>query len=337
MKIIHSDKAKYELKLMLYHELVNLYNKSEIVIPSWQRTLDDTKINEISTYAKTNPNFFIFQTNPIQIISLTNSNGTYNFVVDGQHRLKAVIKNYDLGIDNYIMVAYTFCSTIQEVENIYKMINIDTPNMAIPFDEISKEFKKNSYVKLRFLINDQYKEYFGTNKDKYRYSLDEFVGLLRENKFLEYLEYEDLQETLEYLRLENNSFYDSYGYDKIISHSITTFYEKEIQSIQAKIIFTLRRNNFIDYLFNSGIKPIHQQKYVKTKISKPLRETVWKKYKGICKLCNKQIVDKENDYHCGHIKSEYNGGKTELNNLTVLCKKCNLELGANDILLITSN
>lgn len=331
MRLIYSEKNKYELKLMTYHELVNLYNKNEIIIPLWQRTLDETKIDDIAKYAKLNSNFFIFQTNPIQIISLANDNGTYNFVVDGQHRLKAVIKNHDLCVNYMIMVAYTYCSTMKEVEDIYKMINIETPNMAIPYDEISKDFKKTSYVKLRLLLHQQYREYFGSNKDKYRYSLDEFINILRENKFLEYLEYDELEETLEYLRLENNSFFDTYGYNKIISHSLNNFYEKEIFCIESKIIFTLKRNNFIEYLFTNNIKPKHEQKYVKTKISKILRDTVWKKDKGICKICTKLILDKENDYHCGHIQSEYNGGKTELNNLTVLCKKCNLELGANNI------
>ena len=331
MKIIYSDKNKYELKLMTYHELVLLYEKGDIVIPEWQRTLDQTKIDQITKYAKSNPNFFIFQTNPIQIISLTNDNGSYNFVIDGQHRLNAIIKNYELGVNNMIMVAYTYCSNLEEVANIYKMINIETPNMAIPFDEITKEFKQKSYIKLRQLLLEQYKEYFGTIKDKYRYSLDEFISKLRENKFLEYLEYVDLQETLEYLKLENDYFYDNYGYSKIIKHSIDNFYDREIGCIQAKIIFSLRRNNFIDYLFNNDIKPIHEQKYVKTKINKILREAVWKKCNGMCKICSKVILDKTNDYHCGHIKSEYNGGKTEINNLTVLCRSCNLSLGANDI------
>jgi hypothetical protein len=331
MKIIDIDKNKNELKKMTYHELINLYNNGDIVIPEWQRTLDDNKVFKIAQYAKTNPNFFIYQTNPIQIISLSNQNGTYNFVADGQHRLKAIIKNYEYGFDNNIMVAYTYCSTIEEIANIYKMINIETQDMAIPINEITNEFRKKSYIKLRQLLNEQYKNFFGTNKDKYRYSLDEYISILRENKFLEYISYDDLEETIGYLLLENHSFYYKYGYDKIIKHSIDNFYEKENENIQSKIIFSLRRNNFIEYLFNDNINPIHEKKYTKKKINKILRDKVWKTHGNICRLCNKQIIDKENDYHCSHIKSEYNGGKTELNNLIVLCKKCNLELGANDI------
>jgi hypothetical protein len=332
-KSIHNDN-KSILKLLTYQQLTDLYIKKEIVIPEWQRSIDNNKVASIETFAKTNANFFIFQTNPIQIINLSNTNGTYNFIIDGQHRLMACINLYNkFGINNYIMLATTNCATIQEVKNIYETINIETTNMAIPFDEIEKDFKQQSYVKLRKILVEQYKDYFGTTKDKYRYSIDEFISTLRENKFLEYLTYSDVQETVEYIAIENQAFYDEYGYDKIIKHSTDSFYEKELVCIRSKIIFTLRRNNFIEYLFNYHVKPIHEKKMIKKKINKVLREQVWKRDKGICKICNKVITDKENEYHCSHIISEYNNGPTELKNLCVLCKKCNLQLGANNISL----
>jgi hypothetical protein len=330
-KAIHND-HKSILKLLTYQQLNDLYIKKEIVIPEWQRSIDTNKVNSIETFAKTNANFFIFQTNPIQIINLSNSNGTYNFIIDGQHRLQACINLFNKnGINNYIMLAVTNCANIQEVKQIYETINIETTNMAIPFDEIEKDFKQQSYIKIRKILVEQYKDYFGTNKDKYRYSIDEFVAKLRENKFLEYLTYTDIQETIEYLILENQAFYDEYGYDKIIKHSTDSFYEKEIICIRSKIIFTLRRNNFIDYLFHNDTKPIHEKKLLKKKINKVLREQVWKRDKGTCKLCHKMITDKENEYHCSHIISEYNNGLTELKNLCVLCKQCNLQLGSNNI------
>ena len=87
------------------------------------------------------------------------------------------------GINNYIMLATTNCATIQEVKNIYETINIETTNMAIPFDEIEKDFKQQSYVKLRKILVEQYKDYFGTTKDKYRYSIDEFIATLIFHQF----------------------------------------------------------------------------------------------------------------------------------------------------------
>ena len=66
--------------------------------------------------------------------------------------------------------------------------------------------------------------------------------------------------------IENQAFYDEYGYDKIIKHSTDSFYEKELLCIRSKIIFTLRRNNFIEYLFNNDVIPIHEKKMLKKKI-----------------------------------------------------------------------
>ena len=80
-KSIHNDN-KYILKLLTYQQLNDLYIKKEIVIPEWQRSIDNNKVASIETFAKTNANFFIFQTNPIQIINLSNTNRTYNFIIN---------------------------------------------------------------------------------------------------------------------------------------------------------------------------------------------------------------------------------------------------------------
>lgn len=77
-------------------------------------------------------------------------------------------------------------------------------------------------------------------------------------------------------------------------------------------------------------------KYVKQSIPKTVRDEVWKKYcgsdkiKGVCYCCGNEI-DYMNGWHCGHVQSEKEGGKTILDNLRPLCAKCNTSMGTTNM------
>jgi len=65
---------------------------------------------------------------------------------------------------------------------------------------------------------------------------------------------------------------------------------------------------------------------IKQPIPKLLRSKVWRlafesHIKGNCYICD-EIIDYDN-FHCGHIISEYNGGLTECKNLRPVCAVCN--------------
>jgi hypothetical protein len=53
--------------------------------------------------------------------------------------------------------------------------------------------------------------------------------------------------------------------------------------------------------------------------------------KGICQYCKRPIHECGLDYHIDHIKPWINGGPTILENLQLLCSKCNLLKGALDL------
>jgi len=73
-------------------------------------------------------------------------------------------------------------------------------------------------------------------------------------------------------------------------------------------------------------------------ISTRLRIDVWDKYIGLdknshkCLCCLKNIIQfKPSTFHCGHIKSRYNGGSISIHNLRPICRKCNKEMGILDM------
>lgn len=75
--------------------------------------------------------------------------------------------------------------------------------------------------------------------------------------------------------------------------------------------------------------------YKKQTIPKPLREKVWKnafydRTIGDCYSCG-GLLDKAQNYECGHIVAESKGGKTEENNLRPICRSCNRSMGTENM------
>lgn len=70
-------------------------------------------------------------------------------------------------------------------------------------------------------------------------------------------------------------------------------------------------------------------------VPKVLKDLVWdmnigrERGLGECYVCSQELDSKK--FHCGHIISEKNGGKIELNNLRPVCATCNLSIGTRNM------
>ena len=86
----------------------------------------------------------------------------------------------------------------------------------------------------------------------------------------------------------------------------------------------------------SNNKSVSAKKKKET-ISKSHKELVWNKFIGEeflkykCLCCKTRHI-KINDFHCGHILAEANGGTQELNNLRPICRQCNQGMGTMHML-----
>ena len=86
---------------------------------------------------------------------------------------------------------------------------------------------------------------------------------------------------------------------------------------------------------NPQVSPIHVVKpYKKENIPKAVREQLWirdmgQKFKGKCKTpwCKNKVT--VFDFHAGHNIPESNGGITSIDNLVVICSRCNLSMASN--------
>lgn len=76
------------------------------------------------------------------------------------------------------------------------------------------------------------------------------------------------------------------------------------------------------------------QRRKKAKIPAAVRNTVWQrniidKNNPRCYCCQGQIS--ANNWHCGHIISEHNGGNVHLKNLRPICMSCNCSMGTTNM------
>jgi len=81
-------------------------------------------------------------------------------------------------------------------------------------------------------------------------------------------------------------------------------------------------------------RPPHAATRRKKTISKVLRGQCWEKRNGrskdgACYCCGKPITDDE--FECGHVTAEADGGETAIGNLEPICRTCNRSMGTQDM------
>ena len=78
------------------------------------------------------------------------------------------------------------------------------------------------------------------------------------------------------------------------------------------------------------------KKNIKTKIPKCVKSNSWDTYIGktigqaLCVCCNRTYIDSKN-FTGGHIISDKNGGKINIDNIIPICNKCNLSMGSKNM------
>jgi len=317
--------------------------EKDFIIPEYQRDLDIDKVEEM--YEKINKsidNLIIFsnQVNPIQIATIQIEENKFNhIVIDGQHRLNALIKLPT----KFNKILFTFhlqiCNNEKEaIEKFKTCIKGNDTNYLIDSQLLNPYFKDSIPYKLKLLIQDELSEYFvNSKKNPYIYNLESFLIKLKNIGFFFKYKNKSVKQLYKLLIKRNNKFFNKKYLQYIKDNNYDVFYKKEIICIQNKRIFSLKNNNFIDYLNNVKIDKFHKFRKVKQTIPKKLKEFIWKTY------CNNKNFDYNqniecpitfctniislNKFHCGHIISEANGGNLQVKNLQPLCANCNISMG----------
>ena len=319
----HTDKKNVCVCLTTFKQLYEIDFKT----PPFQPALDEDKIEGMIKRYLNNPDHFIMKSRlTVGIISKNYESNPTFYIIDGQHRLEMARKLHEIGNIGELEICYYRISSDNDMKELFKEVNYDSyKNLKYTALE---EFQVNNYDRLKKHLVENYKEYFSKTKKETNklFTVDEFMDGI--NEYIKKFDNFDL--LLADLLKKNETFYSKIQYNEYSN----VFYKDEVIPITNKFICGLKKSNFINYVLDNEI-PNHEFKYSKSKIPPRLRIMVWGKYYGEnksanCPICNIVITSGPNGFHCGHIISEKNGGKTILENLKPICKGCNLEMGSKN-------
>ena len=333
-----SEHVKCQEKRLTFKQVNRLLEENKLLSPPYQTDIDEDKVYQmVCSYLK-HPEYLIYKNKIVIAVVTDNSDNTNKFyVLDGQHRLemaKLLYEEHD--IVDYLNFCYFKVDSNKEAKDLFKEINRDSYKNAkyVSLDE----FKETIYISLKKYLYDKYLHYFSEKKSSLskRYSLSEFVDKLVELQYLS--QFENLSDLIDDLENKNKKFNKLIDYQEYYLESPDIFYKDELLNVKDGKVFSLLNNNFVDYLLDSNVIPDHKFKNIKKNISPKIRLTVWKNYYdddlSQCPFskygCENKINCGKNGFHCGHIVSEFNGGKTILDNLRPICFNCNSKMSTTN-------
>lgn len=341
---IHSDDI-FMIKKIKMSYLIKEYKLGNIIIPQFQREVDQGKILKIyknqKKYKKKMQNW-ILQQGVLTICVLEISETNYKlYLIDGQHRLLAMelLEKKDIITDDEVLIQMKKCNSIKEMKIYFKTLNINS-KIEIQYQCLENEFYEalinNFKSKLKSLFPNGFSRTKNITKTNQFHHIDQFIELfsLKKLKNTEYvdginLDVDLLLEKLIKINLEIKDKYDELKKNDDIDNYL---YKSTLTKLKKSGLYlSLKNVNFIDYLIGNKeeiiIKP---QKKKKRSIPKKIRIKLWESKfddsaKGNCYCCNDNIDKTE--FHAGHIISEYEGGDISLENLEPICKSCNSSMG----------
>jgi len=322
-----------------YYETKNSFDKifndpklKNIEKPNEQGSLDTDRVESMINEYNSHPSFLRFK-NRIVIGIL---NDTW-YIIDGQHRIEMAKCLFEKKIQDELICCWYTCHNEDDMRYLFNSINRDsTKNQFYIQQSNFIQLNINEFMKL---LKKYHNNSFVNQKSIKGYikSIEELRDDLIKINFFK--NQNDIQKLYQTFIQKNNEFFRIVRFKIELDNNPGNFYKNETKYIDDGIIFSLKNTNFIQWLENSNLDPIHRHKKGKKRIAKKLRDECWIQELGNCDTticpissCSIQIQKNSNpmNWHAGHIISEYNGGPTEKNNLRPICEKCNLDMGTQN-------
>ena len=328
-KLIHKD-SNSSLKKLTFRDINDHLSKNDFKTPECQRDLDEGRSEDLlkAYIKKKDPHFLLNETRPIQLGIF----GNETYIIDGQHRLSIIPKlcneyNYH---EHVLSVYIKQHSSMDEINERFIEANIDTSRLPIPIEELKSGATSKFYTELKKLIKKYNASSFGSNsKNLAKYTLDAFMNKLTTGKFRGKFNLTDSNLAYQLIMEKSTEFIDKVDYKYYISNCPNLLYKAEKNTVETGMIFGLKKNNSIEWLFDNNIKARHNWKQQKIKISKSIKRRVWNEFshnkEELCPLCPNTISP--DNFHASHIIPEAKGGKVTISNLVPLCSVCNIEMG----------
>ena len=313
---------------------------NNIIIPDYQRIIDPLKVQEIVDWQKDffNKNNYYCYTGTIILIQYEDN----HYLIDGQHRY-ASLENLSKE-QIYPEVDYQIwkVSSTEAIREIYYHHNKNTPLPDIDFEEKNKSLIEKICNYYRNKYPKAWKQENGKRTNR---------PFLNFNKFQEacaflchQLNWTNVEEVVQNIDLYNSILAgrNVQAYPKITS----TMYEKAKSWGLYLGLFNYESNK--EYIFgwvkeiitfHAGEKKTTEYKNINTArkcIPKSLRNKTWNQYigdniaKAYCICCNDKMISMQ-EFECGHIISDADGGEISIDNLLPICSCCNKSMGKKNM------
>jgi len=314
---LHRSKVEYsetEIGAILDH----------FVVPTFQRTKNEDHVNylyeNIKAYYQLHHD--IMCTGSISLAKF--DTGTDWGLLDGQHRVRAlqkVSKEFPEITKITIRTDIYTVQSISQMETLYRIIN-ETKKV----DLFRTSVELNVWPRVEEWFTSRFLSYWKDTEHPVLLNINR-TQVMKRMQACRILEKSVVEIHTELERLI--SFYKSQSADTWIQWGFKIDTKRLDKLKQDGFYFGIYRNyEWIPRMFCDTIDHSCLDTQRK-KIPKKVRHDVWdkrfsEKTNGICYCCEENVSIHE--FHCGHILSVSDGGTNTLENLEVVCIKCNLDM-----------
>lgn len=340
-----------------FEQFITHAKLKDISKPVQQCALNNDKVQEmIEEYAE-HPDYFAHK-RIITIAYMEHDKETY-YIVDGQHRIEMArqLTKDGKNVTDYVICIWHMLSNEADMRALFSSINKDSiRNQPYVGSDVFIQMRMDDFVKFFNSKDNGYKKLFATraSQTSRKYTIEEVVQQLHSDGLFN-LErtpalYPDLSSVTDnpltfvnYILDSAETFYEKLKHDTSCESNpnySSQWYADEWELMGERSIWTLKTTNFFAWLKDKErVLPRHTSRYIKSRIPAQTRTAVWKKYYGnnttapcpLYHLCNVTLNrDVRNGWQCGHIISERNGGKIQVDNLRPICQGCNCSMGSNN-------
>jgi len=279
------------------------------------------------------------------------------------HEIKNELEKEQIN-DSYFFLN-NICNGFNFIINEVKMSNFVLSNIRM-INSFSEKSKEIIIKYLDIILLDNFENDNNFNRTKlYLQKLQHEILFKWKKSYNEYIN--DINEFNNIIRTYNINFteYDNISniicslnnLDEDCKIKIIDFYEKMIKKYEKYEKINNKISNLKKNKSENNIKPdniiiekkdskkklnekdkkekIPTEKKKKEKIPVSVKNTLWSlnfenSLTGKCQCCKTENISK-NNFDCGHIISEKNGGKVELSNLKPICRSCNSSMSTTNM------
>lgn len=272
-------------KTLRYSDIKIHYENGDFIIPDFQRDLDDDKIDELVKEIENDCNYLLHRTNPIQLAcNVIGENKCKYYIIDGQHRIHAILRLADKYPDYRQNIVATMCDNEDSIMEIFKKLIKEKDNQyLLNTENLNRDFCISREYKLRQILRQNFSHHFiKSERNKYIYSIEGFLRELSEGNVFKLTKLNDGNKMITGIFKVLKKFVNKVDYKSMVKETPDKFYKIELDYLIKcdYMPLGLKNNNFIRYLCtksdkNERITPVHKfsKKIVIKKVENKKKKT----------------------------------------------------------------